>query len=157
MVARSGKDQSVAQLPEFRVACIDGGELGDQSNHRRHHKPSASVNELNPQKWRTDMTSSKPEDFAADFAALRDDVTKLTSSFSDYIRKQTATAANTVSDAAGNARQKVSDTAGKAQDVVSGASSNLETTIKHNPLSAVLIAMIAGLFIGIFGGSLSRK
>jgi hypothetical protein len=38
------------------------------------------------------MTSSKPEDFAADFAALRDDVTKLTSSFSDYIRKQTATA-----------------------------------------------------------------
>src|ERR1700686_1940267 len=82
-----GEDQSVAQLPKFRVACIDGGELGDQSNHRRHHKPSASVNELNPQKWRTDMTSSEPEDFAADFAALRDDVTKLSSSFSDYIRK----------------------------------------------------------------------
>ena len=61
------------------------------------------------------------------------------------------------SDAAGNARQKVSDTAGKAQDVVSGASRNLETTIEHNPLSAVLIALIAGLFIGIFGGSLSRK
>ncbi|MDQ6868178.1 MAG: hypothetical protein M3178_07145 [Pseudomonadota bacterium] len=101
--------------------------------------------------------SVKPEDFAADFAALRDDVTKLTSSFSDYIRKQTAAASNSVSDAAGNARQKVSDSAGKAQDVVSGASRDLEKTIEHNPLSAVLIAMVAGLFIGIFGGSLSRR
>ena len=103
------------------------------------------------------MTSSKPEDFAADFAALRDDITKLTSSFSDYIRKQTATAANTVFDAADNARQKVSDTASKAQDVVTGASRDLETTIERNPLAAVLIAMVAGLFIGIFGGSLSRR
>ncbi len=103
------------------------------------------------------MTSIKPEDFAADFAALRDDVTKLTSSVSDYIRKQTAAAADTVFDAAGNARQKVSDTAGKAQDRVAGASRDLETTIEHNPLAAVLIAMVAGLFIGIFGGSLSRK
>jgi ElaB/YqjD/DUF883 family membrane-anchored ribosome-binding protein len=103
------------------------------------------------------MTSSKPEDFAADFAALRDDVAKLTSSVSEFIRKQTAAASNTVFDAADNTRQKVSDTAGRAQDVVAGASRDLEKTIEHNPLSAVLVAMIAGLFIGIFGGSLSRR
>jgi ElaB/YqjD/DUF883 family membrane-anchored ribosome-binding protein len=103
------------------------------------------------------MTSSKPEDFAADFAALRDDVTKLTSSFSDYIRKQTAAASNSVSDAADNTRQKVSETASKTQEVVAGASRDLETTIERNPLAAVLIAMVAGLFIGVFGGSLNRK
>jgi ElaB/YqjD/DUF883 family membrane-anchored ribosome-binding protein len=103
------------------------------------------------------MTSSKPEDFAADFAALRADVTKLTSSVSELIRTHTAATTNTVFDAVDNARQKVSDTAGKAQDRVAGASRDLETTIEHNPLAAVLIAMVAGLFIGIFGGSLSRK
>ena len=103
------------------------------------------------------MTSSKPEDFTADLAALRDDVTKLTSSVSEFIRTQTAAASNTAFDAIDNARQKVSDTAGKAQDRMTGASRDLETTIEHNPLAAVLIAMIAGLFIGIFGGSLSRR
>ena len=103
------------------------------------------------------MTSSKPEDFAADLAALRDDVTKLTSAVSEFIRKQTAAASNTVFDAADNTRRKVSDTASKAQDVVAGASRDLETTIERNPMSAVFIAMVAGLFIGIFGGSLSRK
>ena len=103
------------------------------------------------------MTSSKPEDFAADFAALRDDVTKLASSVSELIRTHTAATTNIVFDAVDNARQKVSDTASKAQDRVAGASRDLETTIEHNPLAAVLIAMVAGLFIGIFGGSLSRK
>ena len=91
------------------------------------------------------MTSSKPEDFAADFAALRDDVTKLTSSVSEFIRTQTAATSNTVFDAVDNARQKVSDTASKAQDRVAGASRDLETTIEHNPLAAVLIAMVAGV------------
>ena len=103
------------------------------------------------------MTSSKPEDFAADFAALRDDVTKLTASVSEFIRTHTAATTNSVFDAVDNARQRVSDTAGKAQDRVAGASRDLETTIEHNPLAAVLIAMVAGLFIGLFGGSLSRK
>ncbi len=103
------------------------------------------------------MASSKPEDFAADLAALRDDVAKLTSSVSEFIRTQTAATTNTVFDAVDNTRQKISDTASKAQDRVAGASRDLETTIEQNPLVAVLIAMVAGLFIGIFGGSLSRK
>src|ERR1700724_4355367 len=113
--------------------------------------------DLNPHNGSAYMTSSKPEDFAADLAALRDDVTKLTSSVSEFIRTQTASASNTAFDAIDSARQRVSDTASKAQDRVSGASRDLETTIEHNPLAAVLIAMIAGLFIGIFGGSLSRR
>ncbi|HEX3496426.1 MAG TPA: hypothetical protein VHT02_04500 [Methylocella sp.] len=95
------------------------------------------------------MTSSKPEDFAADLAALRDDVTKLTSSMSEFIRSQTAATKNTAFDAVDNARQKISDTAGKAQDRVAGASADLGKTIEQNPLMAVLIALMAGVLVGM--------
>jgi ElaB/YqjD/DUF883 family membrane-anchored ribosome-binding protein len=100
------------------------------------------------------MTSTKSledvsQDFAADLAALRDDVTKLSTSVSEFIRTQTATTANTVVGAVDNARQKISETAGKAQDRVAEARSDLETTIERNPLAAVLIAMVAGIAVGL--------
>jgi ElaB/YqjD/DUF883 family membrane-anchored ribosome-binding protein len=85
----------------------------------------------------------------ADLAALRDDVTKLTSSVSEFIRTQTAATTNTVFDAVDNAWQKISDTASKAQDRVAGASTDLETTIERNPLVAVLTAMVAGILVGL--------
>jgi hypothetical protein len=61
--------------------------------------PSAPVNDLTPQNWRTDMPSIKPveeasQDFAAGLAELRDDVAKLTSSVSEFIRTQTAATTN---------------------------------------------------------------
>ena len=64
------------------------------------------------------MPSIKPveeasQEFTADLAALRDDVTKLTSSVSEFIRTQTAGTTNTVFDAVDNARQKISDTQAK--------------------------------------------
>ena len=89
------------------------------------------------------------EDFTADLAALRDDVAKLSSSVSEFIRSQTAATTNTVADAVDNARQKISDTASKAQDRVAGASTDLEATIERNPLAAVLIALVAGIFVGL--------
>lgn len=100
------------------------------------------------------MASIKPveeasKDFAADLAALRDDVTKLTSSVSEVIRTHTAATTNTVFDAVDNARQKISDTASKTQDRVAGASTDLETTIERNPLAAVVIAMVAGILVGL--------
>jgi len=100
------------------------------------------------------MASNKPveeasQDFAADLAALRDDVAKLTSSVSEVIRTHTAATTNTVFDAVDSARQKISDTASKTQDRVAGASTDLETTIERNPLAAVLIAMVAGILVGL--------
>jgi ElaB/YqjD/DUF883 family membrane-anchored ribosome-binding protein len=103
------------------------------------------------------MTSSKTDDFTADLAALRNDVAKLASSVSEFMRAQAAATTNTVFDAVDNTRQKMSDTASKAQDRMAGASKDLERTIERNPLVAVLIAMMAGLFIGMFGGSASRR
>jgi len=100
------------------------------------------------------MANIKPleeatEDFTADLTALRDDVAKLSSSVSEFIRSQTAATTNTAADAVDNARQKISDTASKAQDRVAGASTDLEATIERNPLAAVLIALVAGIFVGL--------
>ena len=61
-------------------------------------------------------------------------------------------AVGTVVDVVDNARQKISDTASKAQDRVARASTDLETTIERSPLVAVLIAMVAGIFVGMVAG-----
>ena len=89
------------------------------------------------------------KDFTADLASLRDDVAKLSSSLSEVIRTHSAATTNTVFDAVNNARQKISDTASKAQDHASGVSADLEATIERNPLAAVLIALVAGILVGL--------
>lgn len=105
-------------------------------------------------KWRIAMASIKPveeatQDFSADLAALRDDVTKLTSSVSEFIRSHTVATTSSVADAVDSAKQKISDTATKAQDKVAGTSADLELTIERNPLAAVLVAMVVGLIVGL--------
>ena len=100
------------------------------------------------------MPSIKPveeasQDFTADLAALRDDVAKLSSSLSEFIRTHSAATTTTVSDVVDNAQQKISGTATKAQDRVTGATTDLEATIERNPLAAVLIALSAGIIVGL--------
>jgi len=98
------------------------------------------------------MASVKPvekasQDFTAELASLRDDVAKLNSSLSEFIRTHSATSTNTVFEAADNAPQKISDTANKAHDHVAGATTDLEAT--HKPMVAALIAMVAGMLVGL--------
>ena len=118
------------------------------------HPATPNTDKPTTREWRTAMANIKPvedasQDFTADLAALRDDVAKLSASVSEFIRSQTAATTNSVADAVGNARQKISDSASKAQDRVASASSELEATIERNPLSAVLIAMVMGLLVGL--------
>jgi hypothetical protein len=82
------------------------------------------------------MATIKPveevsQDFTADLTALRDDVAKLTSSVSEFMRIESATTTST-----DNARQKISGT-------------DLATTIEHKPMVAALIAMVAGMLVGL--------
>jgi ElaB/YqjD/DUF883 family membrane-anchored ribosome-binding protein len=100
------------------------------------------------------MLSIKPvevasQDFTADLASLRDDVAKLSSSLSEFIRTHSLETTNTVSDVVDNAQQKISGAASKAQDRVTGATTDLEATIERNPLVAVLIALGAGILVGL--------
>jgi ElaB/YqjD/DUF883 family membrane-anchored ribosome-binding protein len=106
------------------------------------------------------MTNENPfaetsQNFAADLAALRDDITKLSSSVTELVRGQASATSDTVFGAVDSARQKLSETASDAKDRLTGAGSDLEATIERNPLIAVLIAMAAGLLIGLM--SRARK
>lgn len=100
------------------------------------------------------MTSANPredvsQDIAADLASLRDDIAKLTASVSELVRAEATATTNTVLGAVNDARQKFSERASEAQDRLSGAGSDVEATIKRNPLMAVLVAMAAGVLIGL--------
>ena len=85
----------------------------------------------------------------ADLKALREDITKLTSSVSDLMKTQTASATSAVMGEVGDAREKLTDHATDARERVSAATADLEAVIERNPLIAIVAALIAGLFMGI--------
>ena len=93
------------------------------------------------------------QDFAADFASLRDDITKLTASVSELVCAQGSATTSTVLDVVDGARQKLSDSAAEAQNRLRGAGSDIEALIERNPLVAVLAALSAGLLIGMMSGA----
>lgn len=126
------------------------------------------------------------EDFAADLAALRDDIGKLTGSVGDLLRNRATDAADQASgifgrardraasraadardqvksrayDArddlmsrASDARDRFSDHAADLQDRMGSLGSDLETKIERNPLTAVVVAAIAGLLMGMLSRS----
>ena len=96
-----------------------------------------------------DETDAATRDLAADLAALRADISKLTTSVAHLVKAETSAATDTVFGAVGSAGRKFADGAAGAKDRLSGASSELEATIERNPLTAVLIALGAGLVIGM--------
>ncbi|WP_374307917.1 YqjD family protein [Methylocella sp.] len=89
------------------------------------------------------------KDFAADLAALREDIAKLTASVSQIIKNEAAAKSETVYGVMDNAKQKLSDGASDAKGKLSDASAELEASIERNPLMAVLIALATGLVIGL--------
>ena len=97
----------------------------------------------------TKLRDEAAQDFAADLAALRADIAKLTTSVAKMAKAETAAKTDSFHDAVDAARRKLSDGATDAKDRLSGASSDLEATIERNPLIAVLVAMVAGLVIGL--------
>jgi len=106
------------------------------------------------------MPSTKPfeeasRDLAADVAALREDIAKLTASVAALAHGDAAASAKAAKSAMDDARRKFSEGAASAQDRVEAARSDLEAMIERNPLSAVLVAIVAGLLIGML--SHSRK
>jgi ElaB/YqjD/DUF883 family membrane-anchored ribosome-binding protein len=146
------ENRNLFTTPELENISMDAG-LANPANSGDDN-PHATVNDSSQRKWRIGVANIKPvdeatQDFTADLSALRDDVAKLTSSVSDFIRSQTVATTNTVTDAVDNARQKFSETASKAQDRVAGASSDIEETIERNPLVAVLVALVAGILVGL--------
>jgi ElaB/YqjD/DUF883 family membrane-anchored ribosome-binding protein len=148
--SRSNQNSNLFSNSELESITTSASATIPESERERQ----AAVNDGTTHKWRIAMASIKPveeatQDFSADLAALRDDVTKLTSSVSEFIRSQTVATTNTVVDAVDSAKQKISDTASKAQDHMAGTSADLESAIERNPLAAVLVALVVGLIVGL--------
>ena len=100
------------------------------------------------------MIDTKPvedasKDLAADLAALRSDVAKLTASIAKMVKAEASSTTETVYGAMDVAKQKISERATDAKGKIGDVSSELEASIERNPLTAVMIALAAGLVIGL--------
>jgi ElaB/YqjD/DUF883 family membrane-anchored ribosome-binding protein len=87
---------------------------------------------------KTENLGESAQDAADDLSSLRADIAQLTDSVTTLVKAQVDFA-----------RQKLSDGASDAKNRLSDASSTLEASIERNPLIAVLIALGAGLVIGL--------
>ncbi len=88
-------------------------------------------------------------DFAADLAALRQDVARLAETMSGLVQHQTQAAGHRVFEAVGDAREKLASTAADAQKRVRAASHEVEARIEHHPLATVLIAFAVGMSLAL--------
>ncbi len=85
-------------------------------------------------------------DFAADLAALRQDVARLAETVSKLVQQQAQAAGQRFSEAVGDAREKIAST--DAQNHICAAGSAIEACIGHHPLTSVLIAFAVGMSLG---------
>jgi ElaB/YqjD/DUF883 family membrane-anchored ribosome-binding protein len=100
----------------------------------------------------TDLKNVKDEavaDLTSDLAALRDDISKLSTSVLELVQQQAQTAKSQVLGAVDGARQKFADQSADARDRLGDLTSDLETTIERNPYTAIVAGALAGFLLGI--------
>jgi ElaB/YqjD/DUF883 family membrane-anchored ribosome-binding protein len=90
---------------------------------------------------------------AADVAALRADIARLSDTIAGLMRGQADAAGAAVKGAVGDARDQLSQAASHAQDSAFGVAADLERRIDKNPLTAVLIAAGIGMALGMMSKS----
>lgn len=98
----------------------------------------------------TEKAYQNMSDLGEDLTSLRNDVAKLSTSVAELVRDQASSAASTFVGAVDQARQKVSETAGDAQVRMRSTAGDLEATIERNPLTAIMVALVTGLILGLF-------
>jgi ElaB/YqjD/DUF883 family membrane-anchored ribosome-binding protein len=96
---------------------------------------------------------SAASNLAADLAALRADIARLSDAVAGLVRARTDAAGAVLKDAMGDARERLSQAAGQAQDSAFGAVADLERRIEKNPLTAVMIAAGIGMVFGMMNRS----
>lgn len=92
-------------------------------------------------------------DWAADLAAVRADIARLSDTIAGLMRGQADAAGAAVKGAVGDARDQLSQAASHAQDSAFGVAADLERRIDKNPLTAVLIAAGIGMALGMMSKS----
>ena len=97
----------------------------------------------------TKSTERTAGDLAADLAALRQDVARLTETMSTLVQHQTQAAGHRVSEAVDDVKVKIASTAADAQSRIRAASGEIGACIEQNPFTAVLIALGVGMSLGL--------
>lgn len=92
-------------------------------------------------------------DIGADLVALRRDIAHLAEAMRELVAVQTQAAGVRLSGAMGDAKSKISNAADDAQNNVRAVGGEIEAAIDRNPLTAVLIALGVGMFIGLISRS----
>ena len=88
------------------------------------------------------------------FGQARDKATKHASRARDDFANRASDARDDLSNRASDLRDRLADHASDAQDRFGSISSDIETRIERNPLTAVVVAAIAGLLMGLLSRSL---
>ena len=99
----------------------------------------------------TGTVESATTDIAADFGALRRDIVHLTEALRVLVDRQTQMAGARVSDAAEGVSDKIAQAAGDARKGAQAKSDEITAFIERNPLTAILVALGLGMFIGMIG------
>ncbi|MDR3463069.1 MAG: hypothetical protein P4L76_12220 [Beijerinckiaceae bacterium] len=94
------------------------------------------------------------QDFTADLATLRDDIAKLTGTVSQLLRSRAAGAGGRVYNSYAETVDHLGDRAAEARDQLGSIGHDVEARIERNPLSAILVAALAGLLLGLFSRAL---
>jgi ElaB/YqjD/DUF883 family membrane-anchored ribosome-binding protein len=89
------------------------------------------------------------EDIAADLAALRQDVARLSDSIGALLRTLPQGAAQQVSDAVDAAKLNLAGRAADMRARVNAAGGEIEDSIERNPMTAMLITFAAGMVLGM--------
>lgn len=97
----------------------------------------------------TKSPEGSSEDMAADLAALREDVARLSESIAALLQSQAQAAAHHVSDAVDDAKARFAGTAADVTSRVNAAGEEIEASIERNPLTAVLISFGVGMALGM--------
>jgi ElaB/YqjD/DUF883 family membrane-anchored ribosome-binding protein len=89
------------------------------------------------------------ESVAADFTALRRDIAHLIETLSGILDQQAQASGARVSDAVEGVKDKIAHAAGDARKSAEAAGDEITGYIDRNPLTAILIAIGLGLFVGV--------
>lgn len=101
----------------------------------------------------TKSSEGTDADIAADLAALRQDVVRLSESIGALLQGQALGAARHVSDSVDDAKAKFSSAAADVQSRVTAAGGQIEATIERNPLTAMVISFGVGVALGMMSRS----
>jgi uncharacterized protein YjbJ (UPF0337 family) len=140
--------QQWSKLTDEDVELVKGkyDELLGLIQKRYGHAREQAEREIND--WAKRLKST---DIATEVMALRDEVAKLSASFGELVRQQAAATGKQFRGALDDARERIGNSAADAEACVHSAGAELEASIKRNPLPAVMVAMVAGLILGMLG------